>query len=79
MPPNYPPARTPAWREFLEDNKYLHPYIFAAVVCLVLAIVIGVPILIARIVLGLIQVLFSRRDRDSGHGPRAPPSGNGGG
>jgi hypothetical protein len=83
--PNYPttlPEYTqdppPAWLEFLKDNQFLAAYIFAGAVTLALAIIVGVPIVIARIVLGIIQVLCSRRDRDSGIGPRAPPSGDGG-
>jgi hypothetical protein len=80
IPPSYPPPpRPPAWLEFLKNNDFLAPYVFAAAVTLAIAIFIWLPIVVCRgIALGLIHVFRSRRDRDSGAGPRAPPSGDGG-
>ena len=76
--PEYREDPPSAWLEFLKDNQFLAAYIFAGAVTLALAIVVGIPIVLARIVLGLINVLCSCRDRDSGVGPRAPPPGDGG-
>ncbi|HMF16491.1 MAG TPA: hypothetical protein VKE98_04755 [Gemmataceae bacterium] len=67
--PGIPPPsfqyRKPAWVEFLDRNPYLAAPIVAAVVSLALAIIIGIPVVLCRIVLGLIQVT-SGRGRDSG-------------
>jgi hypothetical protein len=67
--PGIPPPsfqyRKPAWVEFLDRNPYLAAPIVAAVVALVLAIIIGIPVVLCRIVLGLIHVT-SCRSGDSG-------------
>jgi hypothetical protein len=77
-PPTYPRPQPPAWLQFLKDYDYLVPSLIAAAVLLPIAIIIWVPIVVCRIVLGLIHVLCSSRDRASGGGPRAPSPGNGG-
>ena len=66
LPPSFQ-YRKPAWVEFLDRNRYLAAPIVAAVVTLALAIIIGIPVVLCRIVLGLIRVT-SGRGRDSGDG-----------
>jgi hypothetical protein len=66
LPPSFQ-DRKPAWVEFLDRNPYLAAPIVAAVVSLALAIIIGIPVVLCRIVLGLIHVT-SGRGRDSGDG-----------
>jgi hypothetical protein len=65
IPPPRVEYRPPVWVEFLDRNPYLAAPLVAAAVTLVLAIFIGIPY---RIVLGLIQVLSSRRGCDNGDG-----------
>ena len=72
-PPKFPPDsaakfsqyRKPAWVEFLDRNPYLAAPVVAAVVTLALAIIVGIPVVLCRILLGLIHVT-SCRGRDSG-------------
>ncbi len=64
LPPSFQ-YRKPAWVEFLDRNPYLAAPVVAAVVTLALAIIIGIPVVLCRIVLGLIDVT-SGRGRDSG-------------
>ena len=66
LPPSFQ-DRKPAWVEFLDRNPYLAAPIVAAVVSLALAIIIGIPVVLCRILLGLIHVTGCR-DRDSGNG-----------
>ena len=72
-PPKFPPDsaakfsqyRKPAWVEFLDRNPYLAAPIVAAVVTLALAIIVGIPVVLCRTLLGLIHVT-SGRGRDGG-------------
>jgi len=66
LPPSFQ-YRKPAWVEFLDRNPYLAAPVVAAVVTLALAIIIGIPVVLCRIVLGLIHVT-SGRGRGSGDG-----------
>ena len=66
LPPSFQ-YRKPAWVEFLDRNPHFAAPLVAAVVTLALAIIVGIPVVLCRIVLGLIRVT-SGRGRDSGDG-----------
>jgi hypothetical protein len=74
MPPKYT-DRPPAWREFLQNNQFLHAPIFAAVVTLAFAIFIWAPIVLCRTVVRAFRPCHSHQSEE---GPQAPPSGDGG-
>jgi hypothetical protein len=77
LPPPYSQARPPAWLQFVKDNEPWAGLLVAAAVALAITIILGVVIGVCSIVGELIRVLCSCWNRDSGDGPRAPPSGGG--
>jgi hypothetical protein len=66
LPPSFQ-YRKPAWVEFLDRNPHFAAPLVAAVVTLALAIIIGIPVGLCRILLGLIHVTCGP-GRDSGDG-----------
>lgn len=75
FPPNpgiSPPSvqyRPPTWVKFLDSHPYLAAPLVAAVVALVLAIIVGIPVVLCRIVLGLIHVTSGRGNESGDSSP----------
>ncbi len=67
IPPPSVQYRPPTWVKFLDSHPYLAAPLVAAVVTLALAIIVGIPVVLCRIVLGLVHVT-SCRVGDSGDG-----------